>query len=137
MFRENLLCSSLCQLPLVLALDISEKSLTVLSLHLSIRYLHTLMSSSLTLLFSRYNLFIILMALCWSLSSSFLSLILCCIDGTQNHRLVEVERDFCVCLVPSLLKQGYSEPGAQNHIQLTSDICKDEDSLTSLDSLYL
>jgi len=42
MFRQNLLCFSLCLLPLILSLDITEKSPAPTSLHLPFRYLYTL-----------------------------------------------------------------------------------------------
>ena len=45
MFRANLLCFSLCPLPLVLSLGTTEESLTPSSLHPPSRYLYTLMSS--------------------------------------------------------------------------------------------
>ena len=44
-FRGNILCSSLCPLTLVQALGINEQSLALSSLHLSLRYLRTLMRS--------------------------------------------------------------------------------------------
>ena len=43
MFRQSLLCFSLCPLPLVLSLGSTEKSLTPSSVHPSCRYLYTLM----------------------------------------------------------------------------------------------
>ena len=45
MFTWNILCSSLCPLTLVQALGINEQSLALSSLHLSLRYLRTLMRS--------------------------------------------------------------------------------------------
>lgn len=50
MFRGNILCFSLCQLPLVLSLGTTEKNLARTSLHSSFRYLYTF-----SLLFSRLH----------------------------------------------------------------------------------
>jgi len=50
-FRESLLCASLCQWPLVLALGTSERSLAVSSVHSSLRYLWMLLRSPLNLSF--------------------------------------------------------------------------------------
>jgi len=47
---RNLLCSSLCPLPLVLALDTSDRSLALYSLHSSFTYLWTLIRSPLSLI---------------------------------------------------------------------------------------
>jgi len=56
MFRGNLLCLSLCPLPLVLSLGATEKSLALSSLHPPFRYLYTLLRHTPpSLLFSRLN----------------------------------------------------------------------------------
>lgn len=53
MFRQSLLCFSLCTLPLVLTLGISKKCLDPSSLHLLFR--HILIGSLPSLLLSRFN----------------------------------------------------------------------------------
>ena len=55
MFRGNLLCFSLCPLPLVLLLGATEKSLVPSSLHPLFRYLHTLIRCPLSLFLSWLN----------------------------------------------------------------------------------
>lgn len=54
MFRRNFLCLSMCPLSLVLALDITEKSMSLFSLHLPLRDLDKLIRSLLSF-FSSLN----------------------------------------------------------------------------------
>jgi len=54
-FRGNLLCSSLCPWPLVLALGTTGKGLALSPLHPPFRHLYTLMRSNQNLLFSALN----------------------------------------------------------------------------------
>lgn len=90
MFRRNLLCSSLCPLPLEPSLDTTEEILTLPSLHPSFSYSYISVRSSLGLLFSRLSSPIslslssqkrcfcpstILVILCWTLSSISRSLL--------------------------------------------------------------
>lgn len=88
-FKWKLLCSSMCPLPLVLTLSITAKSLTPFSLHpslgiyrhwwdpLSLIFYRLSIPSSLSLSWQEgYSCpFIILMALCWTLSNMFLSVL--------------------------------------------------------------
>ena len=55
MIRWNLLCSSLCPLPLALVLSTSEKSTATSSLQPPFRYLYTLFRPALNLVFSSLN----------------------------------------------------------------------------------
>ena len=55
MIRGNLLCFSLCPLPLILSLGTVEKSLALFSLYPPFRYLYTLIRSPLSYLLSRLN----------------------------------------------------------------------------------
>lgn len=89
MFRGNFPCFSLCTLPLVLSVAITEKSLALCSLQLRIfRYLYTQMRFPLSLLFSSSpsslspssqekcsGPLIILVPLCWTLSGRSTSLL--------------------------------------------------------------
>lgn len=80
--RGSLLCFSLCQLPLVLSLDTTEKSMALSFLHPPFRYLHSLMRCPLALcpgwtvhhnsLFPMEEMLQFLnyfKSLCWNLSS--------------------------------------------------------------------
>jgi len=52
--------------------------------------------------------------------------------GSQNHRRVEVGRDiWSLSGATHLLKQYHLELTAQNHVWMTFDISKDENSTTS------
>lgn len=55
MFRQNLSCSSLCPLPLFIALSITANIMAPSSLHLAFRYLCTLIRFPWIHLFSRLN----------------------------------------------------------------------------------
>jgi len=83
MFRENLLCSSLCPLPLLLSLGTTEKSLSSFSLHFPFRYFYVLITFPLIFLFPKRNnvslwdrystSLMIFITLCWTLSSMSMS----------------------------------------------------------------
>lgn len=95
MFRCILLCFSWCSLPFVLETTCSELGFTFFTAFF-FRYLYTLVSFPLNLLFSRlssslsqcfliWEMLLILVPFCWPLSSSSISLWHC---GTQNCKVL-------------------------------------------------